>query len=448
MRDTSLQLRLLAGGAAAVFVALALAWAGLNLLFQRHVQLREAAHLTRAGEQLAAGMRLTSDGQLNLATRLADPRQSKPAGGLYWQVSDEHQAALSPSLWDQTLPASPNAPSTHWRHRSLEGPFGGHILLVERRIQPQGAARTFVVRVAQDDKDTRQATAEFSRELGVSLGLLWLVLCMAAYVQVKLGLKPLNRLPGEMERLRKSPSARLTSPWPREIRPLIEAINRLAQAREQDVARARRRAADLAHSLKTPLSALSAQSRKARAAGATEAADGLDRAITAVNAALEAELARARAAAARATSDHAHASALTVVEGLINVIERTERGESLVFDMDIPPDMQVPATGEDLSEILGALIENAARHARRQVRVTGAATNGTVRLDIEDDGEGMDGARLEAALRRGARLDEAGTGHGLGLSIVRDLAEATEAEMQFGKSGLGGLSVGLIWKEG
>src|SRR3546814_1680213 len=105
----------------------------------------------------------------------------------------------------------------------------------------------------------REALRDFDTRLALSLGLLWLVLSLAAYAQVSLGLRPLDRLRHELDRLRRSPAARLSGRHPQEILPLTEAINAMAAAREADLGRARRRAADLAHSLKTPLAVVAAQ---------------------------------------------------------------------------------------------------------------------------------------------------------------------------------------------
>jgi len=232
---------------------------------------------------------------------------------------------------------------------------------------------------------------------------------------------------------------------PVEIAPLTAAINDLAEARERDLTRARRRASDLAHSLKTPLAALSAQSRRARASGATEAADGLDRAIAAASAAVETELARSRAAAIRDTATTQESSPQLIAERVIGVVERTDVGARIVFEVDIDENLRARIAEDDLTEILGALIENAARFARRRVRVAGACANG-LQLSVEDDGQGLD-ISAETALMRGGRLDESGTAHhGLGLSIVRDLVEATAGEIALGRSeALGGLHVALTW---
>jgi signal transduction histidine kinase len=57
----------------------------------------------------------------------------------------------------------------------------------------------------------------------------------------------------------------------------------------------------------------------------------------------------------------------------------------------------------------------------------------------------MGGARPEDMLKRHGRLDEAGAGHGLGLSIARELAEATGGEIELQRAALGGLAVSIAW---
>jgi signal transduction histidine kinase len=235
---------------------------------------------------------------------------------------------------------------------------------------------------------------------------------------------------------------------PLEIVPLVEAINALAEARQADVERARRRAADLAHSLKTPLAALSAQSRRARASGAEEAADGLDgryrrrRRGAGVRAGARPRRRRRETpATGERTSDPA-----AIGEKLVRVLERTDAGERITFIIETTTGLRVPVAPDVTMEILGALMENAARHAHRQVRLAGAADGQQVLLTIEDDGPGLDAERAEAALIRGGRLDEAGAGHGLGLAIVRDLAEASGALLRMDRSDLGGLRAAIAWR--
>lgn len=444
MRRSSLRLRLLLGAVAAIFVALALAGAGISWLFHRHVERREVDALVLVGRQVAAALTADRSGRWIVSPAPADPEFQAIAGGSYWQVSGSGGSAQSPSLWDQSL-AGGKADRAEWSSTVTAGPFEPQVIMVSRVITPMAGGPPATIRVARVDTAMRAAIAEFDRELAAGLAMLWIVLVLAAYVQVHLGLRPLGRVEAELGRLRRSPAARLSVDHPTEIGTLITAINALAAAREADLGRARRRAADLAHSLKTPLTVLSAQSRRARDAGAHEAANGLDRAIAAVNSALEAELARSRASAMRGSAPAERAAPEPIAEQLINVLERTPHGEKIVFQADIDPELTVPVAPPDLAEILGALMENAARHARRQVLVVSQSDGMSICLRVEDDGSGMDDVQARNVMARGVRLDETGSGHGLGLSIVRDLAEATEGTLELGRSGLGGLAARLTW---
>lgn len=448
MKGGSLRWRLIAGGMLAILAALAVAWLAMTWLFERHIVRRETAELIRTGQVLVAGLRLEPDGAPVVEALLPDPRLSKAAGGLYWQASTQIGSQRSISLWDQALKPPLGAPVDDWASRIAAGPFDDRVLLVERSVRPDRGGPMVLVQVASDEKALRAARQEFGRDLALFLAGLWVVLSGAAALQVTLGLSPLARVREDLARLRKSPSARMSQDHPREIAPLAQAVNALAEAREGDLARARRRAGDLAHSLKTPLAALSAQSRRAREAGAVEAADGLDDAIAAVGAALEAELARARAAAAREAAFASETAPRAVAERLVAVLERTADGERLIFDVEIAEGVTVPASEDAVTEMLGALIENAARHGRRRVRISGGPMADGPALFVEDDGPGMDEGRAEEALARGARLDEAGPGHGLGLAIVRDLAEASGALLRMDRSALGGLRAAIVWRSG
>jgi signal transduction histidine kinase len=449
MNAHSLRLRLLAGAAVAIFAALAVAWVAMTLLFQRHLELRVEQELRRDALQLIAGLTVDPPGMIALQQLPTDPRFARPAGGLYWQISAGEQSERSRSLWDQALPPSPQPDASEWRTRRVDGPFGRRLFVLERLIQPAGSAgNNVLVQLALDENELADARNDFSLTLGLFLLLLWIVLSGAAWVQVQMGLQPLKQLRHELNALRHNAAERLSAGYPLEIEPLTKAINDLATAREADVKRARQRAADLAHGLKTPLSALAAQSRLIRDGriDATASADGLDRAISAAAAAVEAELARARAAASRHAGQDVQASPLAVAQRLVLVLERTDKGSRLDYLLDVPDTLRLAVAAEDLSEILGPLLENAVRFARRQVRVSGARADGMVLLSVEDDGPGLTASEAVEAMVRGVRLDQTGGGHGLGLAIARELAEATGGSIELGASTLGGLRVDVRWK--
>lgn len=440
----SLRWRLLLGAVAAILVALAVAWLFMTLLFERHLDRRLEAELTRDALALVARLSLDATGAPVAEAELADARLQTPAGGYYWQVSAHGGTLRSRSLWDAALPRDGEPPQSHWRLRRADGPFGEQVAILERTLVLSSDWPAVTVQLAQDTLPLVSARDEFGRELAAFLAVLWLVLSTAAWLQVTLGLRPLGRIRGDLAALRDSARVRLPAANLREIQPLADAINALADAREQDLERARRRAADLAHGLKTPLAALAAQSRRARDAGAEAAADGMDRALLSIGATIDGELARARVAAAGQTTGAA-TIVRSVVEQLATVLEHTEAGERIAIAIDVPDALQLPILPETLSELLGAVMENAVRYARRQVRIGGDASSGVTRVCVEDDGPGIANDRVREALVRGGRLDESGSS-GLGLSIARELVEATGGSIELDVSGSGGLRVTFVWR--
>lgn len=442
MIANSLRLRLLAGAAVAIALALAIAWGAMSWVFDRHIEHRVQEELTAQAVPLLAGLSLTG-GVPALEEEPADPRFGVPASGLYWQVNAARGQLRSRSLWDSRLPVLAKTAADAWGERKAAGPFGQRLLFVERQVRLDPGQPAVTVQLAYDLARLAPAQREFGREMALFLALLWLVLAIAAWVQVSLGLRPLANVEGEVRRLRRDASARLAGAYPRELLPLTQAIDALADAREADVARARRRAADLAHGMKTPLAALAVQSARAREAGAVEAADGLDTAIAAVRGAVDGELARTRIGLAQ--HDGRTTAALPLAERLVQVLEATEAGERVAFSVEGAASAMLPLAGDDAAELLGPLLENAARHASRRVAVTIGEDAAGVTLAVSDDGPGLDAARHGDAVLRGERLDSGGDGHGLGLAIARELAEASGASLELATGALGGLEVRINW---
>jgi signal transduction histidine kinase len=434
----SIRLRLIAFAALAIAVALWAAWHVMGMLFEHYTERRMADALVRDGNAVAAAVRVDAQGRPSVDPSDLDARFRRRASGLYWEVRAPGGIAGSPSLGGKLLSADEDdrqATGTAWQETEVPGPYEDDVILVEQRVSVGGAAVL------------DRAGAAFAREMGMFLLALGIALALAAWVQVELGLWPLRRVRRELAAMARNPAQRLSADHPREIDDLAQAINALADARSDDLGRARRRAADLAHALKTPLAALAAQSRVARAAGATAAADAIDQTLSAAAAVLESELARARAAASRVGEGVAATRPAALIEGLFAVLERTDRGMSLVFDSDIPAEWEIGIDADSFAEIFGNLLDNAARHARRVVRVDAAHDAGRLSFTVDDDGSGIPAGQRDGVLRRGVRLDETGTGHGLGLSIVADLVEATGGAIALGEAPDRGLRVTLSWPD-
>ena len=439
-----MRIRLAAGGAVAIAVALTLAGFAIALLFDRHATRVQVAEIEIHLRQLAGGIEIGPDGRLALSRPPADPRFGDPLSGLYWQAADAAGDTLrSRSLWDFTLALAPDALRPGEMHRHfLPGPEGRPLLVAEWMIELAGRAEERPVRIAVAEDRTRieRARESFAAELVVGLGLLAAVLALAAWVQIGLGLSPLAQLRRAIAGIRAGDAAGLPEAVPAEVRPLADEVNDLLAERESQLARARERAADLAHGLKTPLAALAADARRLRAKGEAELAAGIDAVVDTMRRHVDRELARARATGAAQGRKAARTEVAALVAGLISTLIRTADGERVRFENRVPETLTLPFERADLAEVLGNLLENAARYARGRVRVSAITAPPT--LVVEDDGPGIPSDARAEMLRRGGRLDQSGAA-GLGLAIVSDLLDAYGWRLELGTSDLGGLRVEL-----
>ena len=435
MNPGSIRLRLLVAAAIAVIVALAIAGTGLIFLFERHVERRVARELTDHLNQLIAVTSVAPDGTLSVTGGLSDPRFSTPLSGLYWEVDSpgSTNSIRSRSLWESTLRLDTLPVDGALHTIEIAGPEGRRLFVVERLIR-DASGNTFRVAVAEDHRSIEIATSEFAAELVPSLAILAVVLILAMWLQVTVGLKPLERLRQAVSNVATGNSARLEATVPTEVQPLADEINSLLDAQAKALTRARSGATDLAHGLKTPLQVLSGDIRKLREKGESEIAAEIDTVAAAIRRHVDRELARARLAPA--VVQMARTDVAAVAARVIAVVKRTPQGERLTFAIHAPPGLTAAIDEGDLAEILGNLIENAARYARTQVRIAGEDCGSATRISVTDDGPGIPDQAHAAALARGVRLDTAG-GTGLGLAIVTDVVDAYGGQLDIGNAGPG-----------
>ncbi|HMA15697.1 MAG TPA: HAMP domain-containing sensor histidine kinase, partial [Kiloniellaceae bacterium] len=433
-----LRLRLLLAAAISVLAALALSAFGLTLLFERHVERRVDAELGVFLDQVVAGLDRAADGSLVLTQAPADPRFEEPLSGLYWQLRAGDAVLASRSLWDATLALPPDELPDRAVHRHrIAGPGGAELLVLERSVTLPGRLGGGILRaaVAADAAEIAAATRAFAVDLLPYIGVLAVFLIAAAYAQVAVGLRPLAAVRRRLADIRDGRQRRLGQAFPDEIQPLAGEVDDLLEARERQAEKARARAGDLAHGLKTPLQVLAGSVDRLRAKGEDEVAQDIALVAGSMRRHVERELARARMAAA---APDATADVARVVERLVAVVGRTPAGSRLDWAVEIPAGTGARIDADDLAEALGNLIENAARHAHRRVAIGAREAAGLTVVTVTDDGGGIPPERLDEALRRGGRLDNLGSGAGLGLAIVQDVAEAWGGRLRL-RNGAAGL---------
>lgn len=412
-----------------VSVALALVMASVVLvsLFTRNLETRIDDELTGHIDNIAGALRFAADGTLQLPERPVDRRFEEPYGGLYWQVEDDARKSelRSASLWDYSLPLPDDEQETGAIHRyRLRGPEGSSLIVQERKIvfaAPDGR-RAIRVAAAIDGSVVADARRAFAFDIIPYMVALAVFLIAASLAQLTYGLRPISSVSEGLDRIRERKAERLAGTFPRELRGVVAAVNQLLDAQSRLIDKARARAADLAHGLKTPLTVLSNDAATLRERGDTEMADELSHLAGVMKAHVEHELTRSRIAASAdlRKSDADLAASLGII---VRTLKRTPRGEALDWDIEVTTGIEVGIDPLDLQEMLGNILDNAVKWGRSAIRVRAEKRDERPVLTIEDDGPGADPAGLRTIMQRGTRLDLKTPGTGIGLAIVRDIAD-------------------------
>jgi signal transduction histidine kinase len=447
----SLRARLVLAGALAILLVLGASAVGLSALFGAHVERRAIAEMAAKLDQVLAGLDL-AEGQLVMTGAPADARFLQPYSGHYWQITLPGQTLRSRSLWDRgiALTTAPPADGEVMALR-LAGPQDQVLLAAVRQvILPERlGAQEAVAFVALDTAEMGQARRAFVADLAPYMILLAGVLTAAGWVQITIGLRPLVWLRARVGKVRADPAARMGGAWPAEVSGLARELDGLLDARAIELERARMRAGDLAHGLKTPLQALMGEAARLRDKGTIQEAEEIEQVVAAMRRTVDRELARARRQAdgSPARSDLRHTA-----DRILGVLRKTPDGRRVAWSVDLPDGLWVALDQGDLSEALGAVLENAARHALGAVRLTATQKDGMICLQVIDDGPGIPAAQREVMLARFARLDERGSGSGMGLAIAHEIVRAVGGQITLsgGNANLGdgaGLCVRLCLPE-
>ncbi|URW77085.1 HAMP domain-containing histidine kinase [Sphingomonas donggukensis] len=379
------------------------------------------------------------EGEVTFNRELADQRFLEPGSGLYYQISGTgYEAFRSRSLWDRTLRVTAPHPDmkTH-SYDSREFGSGERLRVMERDVRLPGSPVRWKFQIAQSRAGLDEQIGALRRVLIRSFLLLGAGLIIMVALQTFYGLLPLRKVRLEIQRMRAGKTNRVKGDMPAEVAPMVEELNALIAHNDRQAEEARRHAGNLAHALKTPLTVI----MNAAAAGQADLGETVIREARTMRRQVDHHLARARAVGRRGSA-HSRAEVWPSVEAVERAVARLYPNVRL--DVDGPKDLSAHIERQDLDEILGNLVENAAKYGGGSVFVTVAAQAGFVEFLVEDDGVGIPESDRIRIFDRGVRLDSGKPGTGLGLAIVRDVAEIYEGTVSLEESeDLGGLLVRL-----
>ncbi len=399
-------------------------------------------HLAHDGDTVLAVLEPDGQGGLRLDEQRVESVYRLPNSGQYFLVRVGGTGHIaSTSLGGFALELREPGPG-HTLDYDAEGPNGSRLKVLARSAEVHGHPVTVLVA-----EDMSPAHREIWETGLLSLAVFVPLLALALGLQnmaVNRALAPLRRVRAELAELGAGRHTRIEGPVPREIEPLVQEINRLLVLLDHRGRQSRTAIGNLAHALKTPLAGLL---QAGEAPGVPEALrQTLREQAGSIHERVERELRRARLAGPGGQGAGARFNPGIELPTLVRMLKSVHHDKPLAIEVQGEQRI-TPFDREDMLELLGNLADNACKWARAQVsiRVAEQGDPGSVaRLDIvvADDGPGCPDESLEHLLQRGVRLDESRSGHGLGLTIVRDIVDLHGGRLRLGRSPqLGGLEV-------
>jgi signal transduction histidine kinase len=451
-QDASLSRRLLTAAGAFIAVALIIATVLIGFVLHRFIQGQIDQRLDTQIVFLSSMLRVDGSGRISLVGNADGPPFERMRHGWYWQATGPNNTLRSASLDGASLddaelsrrderrppPPKKDRDAREERPRPADGigPYDEHL---HYRLKSVKVGAIDVIIVASAPREAVLAPLrEAMVTLGVSLTLLGLALVLAMVLQIRLGLRPLERLRQALADVRTGRGERVPSRQPREIRPVVDELNALLDQNAANLERARRHVANLAHGLKTPLATL---------AIATSDDNPRDPAllqplVAQMERRIRHHLGRARMAALSGPV-RVQTQIAPRLHDLGDALGKIHADRSIAFSMDVAADLAAACEPQDFDEMAGNLLDNAFAWARTSVSVRASRHDAMVDILVDDDGPGLTAPQREQVLRPGERLDETAPGFGFGLSIVSELAELYGGSVALGEATPGGLRVTL-----
>ena len=444
----SIRSRLISGGFLVMLAFLAGAGWAVQQAYVDSVRAARFARLQTTVYLLMAGAELDASGSLVMPATLAEPRLVLPASGLYANIAnlDKKEDWQSTSTLGLNLPFLRRLAPGQWQFDTVSAPPA------VRRDQGQTGraflAASYAVTWSVNDRaaplvfSVLEDASEFDRELGLFQRTLWswlggtgLLLLLTQTLLLRWGLAPLGRMAREIGHIEKGEQARVQGRYPSELAGLTHNLNVLMDQERARQTRYKEALDDLAHSLKTPLAALRATLDEPGQLPAMVAQQ-----VSRMDGIITHQLGRAGASGAARFAPHL--ALAPIVQRIRDTLAKVYADKGLVFTVDCPPALTWRIDEGDAFELVGNVLDNAAKWARQKVSVRIWHDNKSLHIRVSDDGPGF--ADPTAVLQRRVRIDEQVPGHGIGLAVVRDLVASHQGELTITRAELGGAQLDIV----
>jgi two-component system sensor histidine kinase PhoQ len=381
-------------------------------------------------------------------TALLDTRFDTPGSGLYAEIRSASGESIwrSQSVTGTDVQFGPALEGGERRFFFTEIAGKPVRLAVSSRgivwddLHGKPARFTFSVASSLEDYEAQVASLR-QRLVGWFAGLALLLLGTLTIV-VRWLSRPMRQLVREIKEIEGGTRDQMSESWPLELTPVTSNLNALLESERTRIKRYRDTLGNLAHSLKTPL-AVMRQTLGASDDAAKPAVNAvLDQQIDRMTEIIEHQMKRA-ATSGGVLLGQAPVELAPIIVELRVALLKVYGNKDMLFETVIPPSAQFIGDRNDLTELLGNLLDNACKWSKSRVRVQAsvdgwADSRQALTVVIEDDGRGIAEADRAKVLQRGGRADESTPGHGIGLSMVHETVELYGGAMRIDSSELGG----------
>jgi len=436
----SIQARLATGLLVSLILLLLLQWVVVERSIDHLSEEYVLSRLSHNSDLLISAVD-TKDGILSVDKTRLDPVYSQPFSGFYYTITIAMQEFRSRSLWDESLKGLDSLSLQAGQTRSLrtQGPQGQQLLMLASAYRKKNLDVSVVV--AEDISHLNHEIDLLLRSHALLSFLILTILIVIQVIIVRRGLHPLEKARQELINLEKGIIPELSEKVPKEIYPLVHEVNLRIAAFRQRLERSRRVSGNLAHALKRPLTLLSQQVQDCEALRQDNSAARMQGDIDEIRKIIDRELSRAKMAGS--AMGVGQIDLASEAHSLIKMLQVMYERKGLQIEFDAQQVCKAAIDREDFHEVMGNLLDNACKWAKQRIIVTLDCQNG-LQINLEDDGPGIPEDQRERIMARGTRLDEQVDGHGLGMSIVKDIVDQYQGSIYLAQSStLGGLSVSV-----
>ena len=450
MQPRSLSTRLLASVSVLLIVFFGITIVALDFVFRDMAQRSVRDRLEVQLLALISASEEDASGGLQPAQQLAEARFRNPGSGMYGEIlrADGYPSWRSPSLAGTGLEFSAQLEPGQRRFGELHSADGTAVLALSRGIEWQFSDRTtrsFVYSVAESQEPYYAQLNRFRVQLFSWFSVLMLLLLGSLAVALRRVLAPLRRVEREIEAIEVGQMTELGTGYPRELLGITTNLNALLRSERDRLSRYRNTLGNLAHSFKTPL-AVMRNLLSSPAARDMPIARQLDEQVGRMDDIVKYQLKRAAASGGTGLGT-APVDVHAILEPLRGALLKVYADRSIACELAVDDGCVYFGDREDLTEMSGNLLDNAFKWARGRVRLTARRVSNAdarrdgLQLTVEDDGPGIPVSERSRVLDRGARLDERVSGQGIGLAVVRELAQLNRGTLTIGESTLGGARI-------